>query len=165
MSQASISVFCRVLCRREECEIGIFPFATRLPHEIDESSRNSNFLVFHPLKFPHSPFFFLHVAAFSRRGKRMMLITELFPFFLIQFLLLKALPSVPPEFPLSGAEVIIYVSKNPSTFSVPPGARPLPLSSVVVFPLKLFLRPKAAQFSWVLFIPRDKGGEDRERKK
>ena len=88
--KASISVFYRVLCRREECEIGIFPFATRLPHEIDESSRNSNFLVFHPLKFPHSPFFFLHVAAFSRRGKRMMLITELFPFFLIQFLLPKS---------------------------------------------------------------------------
>ena len=61
----------------------------------------------------------------------------------------------------SGTEVIIYVSKNPSTFSVPPGASPPP--PVVVFPLKLFVlvRP-AAQFSWVLFIPRDKG---RERKK
>ena len=44
-------------------------------------------------------------------------------------------------------------------------ASPSPSLPVVVFPLKLFvLRPASAatQFSWVLFIPRDKG---RERKK
>ena len=46
-------------------------------------------------------------------------------------------------------------------FSVPPGGGSLSLCrrlSFETFPL----RPKAAQFSWVLFIPRDKGRERRE---
>ena len=91
--------------------------------------------------------------------------------FVVQFLLRPKSPSsssppllVPLEFPLSGTKVIIYVSKNPSTFFSSAGR--VISSVVVVFPLKLFIRPEAAQFSWVLFISRDKGGEERrERKK
>ena len=115
------------------------------------------------------PVLLLHVAAFSRRGKRMMLITELFPFFLIQFLLPKSPLRYPS--PLNSLSVeqksLFMFPKILRLFQFRRALRPsfAPSLPVVVFPLKLFLRPKAAQFSWVLFIPRDKGGEERERKK
>jgi hypothetical protein len=114
-------------------------------------------------------------------NKRMMLITTFF-FSSVSFPLLfcssnfssacndSTLKSLlPPSscFPLfpchSGTEVIIYVSKNPSTFffflkpTRQPVSRPTDRPTDV-FSLKLFIRRR--QFSWVLFIPGDKEEEE-----
>ena len=137
----------RVLSRgkNKECEIGIFPFATRLPHQIDEFSTHCSYL---PVKFPHF------------KGQKNDANYETLPpslSFSSNFSSLKALllryASPLDFFSLSGAEVIIYVSKNPSTFSVPLLCRRRRLSFVTL---------PSAQFSWVLFIPRDKSREEKK---
>ena len=146
VKRASISVFCREEgTKNARSEFFHLPLDCRTKSTSPPLSHCSNL----PVKFPH-----FKGQKNDANYETLLPLSLSSNFSSLKALLLFCYASPLDSLSLSGAEVIIYVSKNPSTFFSPSPLSPPSPSFLCNF--------SPAQFSWVLFIPRDKGREGKK---